>query len=142
MNNKIISEEKTDRQKQTDFIEGLDKEPRKKALDALTKQTDRAIEAIVELKADIAVNGITACVHDFNYNDTDVFFEPLKNAINYMNFIIETETRRISDIALMNTSEEIADMEEKEALKKEADKTFNNKVKQIRNKNGTITFDY
>ena len=59
-----------------------------------------------------------------------------------MNFIIETETKRISDIALMNTSEEIADMEEKEALKKEADKTFNNKVKQIRNKNGTITFDY
>ena len=138
MNSRIITEE-TDHQKQINFMKALEDEPRERAKNALTKQTDKAIEAIVEFKADLAVNGINACIYDFNYHDTDAFFKPLKEAIDCMDFIIGTETKRI-DLLLFK---EIGKENDKiQALKTEADKTFNDEVKQIRNENGTITFDY
>ena len=150
MDNRIITSktEETDQQKQIKFMKELAEEPRKKAKNALMKKVDQAIEAIVELKADLVTNGITACIYDFDYNDTDIFFKPFKEAIDHMDFIIETETRRITDIALTNTSEEMQRMEKRESLlttskeQKEADIAYNEEIKRIRNENGTITLDY
>ena len=143
MDNRILlkfrNKEKSETEKQADFYNSLIEAPRKKAKDLLIKQTDKAIEAIVELKADIVTNGITTKLFDCKFNDTDTFFEPLNDSIGYMNFLIDKEVNRLLDISVFKEpSEKDKDKERKERF----DKKYNEKVKEIRNKNGTITLDY
>ncbi|TET08493.1 MAG: hypothetical protein E3J83_03340 [Candidatus Atribacteria bacterium] len=151
MDNKIVLI-KSKKQKQIDFLKKLVKEPRDRAKDSLMKQTDRAIEAIVEFKADLVTNGINTHIYDFDYNDTADIFKPLKEIIGYMDFIIETEVNRIVEISLESTLDEINYMEEKalherakkllQKRKEKADKEHDKTVTKLRNKNGTIFFNY
>lgn len=143
MNNLIIIEarkrEKDLQGKQAKFYKELAEIPRKEAKTLLLKQVDKAIEAIVELKADIVTNGITSNVFDCDFNETDSFFEPLQNTIGYIDFLINKEVERLLELSIFGEPDEA------ERLKKKIEKTdkeYNEKIKAIRTKEGTITLNY
>jgi len=141
MNNKVIIDETTDQRKQAYFMKTLEEQPRNEAKNLLLKKVDFTIETLLELKADLQTNGITTYIYDFNFNETDTFFKDIKETVNIMDFLIGKEINRLIDLSLIATSKQI-NLKEKNNRRNEADRDYNRKIKAIRNKEGTIKFNY